>query len=201
MNQNAKYGKLVWLIQLSALVALLILFNFTGLGYIKVGAIEITLNVIPVAVAAIVLGPAAGAICGGVFGITSFLQCFGLSAFGAAILAVNPVFAFILCFVPRLLTGWLTALIFKPFREKAFGPAVPALCCPLMNTVGFIGCFLLLFRHSEYFATLMSASGAASLIRFVLWFVGINGAVEAGVSFVVSTAVAKALLKANKRMH
>ena len=41
----------------------------------KDSGLEITLIVIPVAVGAVTLGPAAGAILGGVFGITSFIQC------------------------------------------------------------------------------------------------------------------------------
>ena len=72
MSKSANTRRILRLTQLSVLVALLLIFGFTSIGYIKVGVIEITLNVIPVAIAAIVLGPSAGAICGAVFGLTSF---------------------------------------------------------------------------------------------------------------------------------
>ena len=44
-----------------------------------------------VVIGAIILGPTAGAILGGVFGITSFIQCFGISAFGTLLFGINPV--------------------------------------------------------------------------------------------------------------
>lgn len=75
------------LVQMAILIAVMLILAFTPLGYLKVGAIEITFMTIPVVVGAIILGPAAGAVLGGVFGLTSFIQCFGMSAFGAAHLA------------------------------------------------------------------------------------------------------------------
>ena len=54
------------------LVAIILIMAFTPLGYIKTAGIEITLIVVPVAVGAVTLGPAAGAILGGVFGLASF---------------------------------------------------------------------------------------------------------------------------------
>ncbi len=71
-----------YLVEMALLVAIILLMAFTPIGYIKTAGLEITLIVIPVAVGAVTLGPAAGAILGGVFGITSFIQCFGMSAFG-----------------------------------------------------------------------------------------------------------------------
>ena len=68
------------MVQMAILIAIMIILAFTPLGYLKFGLIEITLMVIPVAVGAIVLGPLCGAILGGVFGLTSFIQCFGFSA-------------------------------------------------------------------------------------------------------------------------
>lgn len=79
-----------YLVEMALLVAIILLMAFTPIGYIKTAGLEITLIVIPVAVGAVTLGPAAGAILGGVFGITSFIQCFGMSAFGTLLLGVNP---------------------------------------------------------------------------------------------------------------
>ncbi|MBR6786154.1 MAG: ECF transporter S component [Clostridia bacterium] len=194
------------LTQLSVLVALLIIFGFTSIGYIKIGVIEITLNVIPVAVGAIVLGPYAGAICGAVFGLTSFWQAAsGTSAFGAMLFQHSPVNTFILCFVPRLLVGLLTALIFKalmkPCKNNNSVPcAAASLACPLLNTLLFVGSFILLFMKTDIFTSLYSESAANNIAAFFIWFVGLNGLVEAISGFIISTAVAKALLIANKRM-
>ena len=194
------------LTQLSVLVALLLIFGFTSIGYIKVGVIEITLNVIPVAIAAIVLGPSAGAICGAVFGLTSFWQAVsGMSAFGAALVAISPIYTLIICLIPRILEGLLTGLIFKGLSKVCKGNSVPctvsSLCCPLLNTLLFVGSFLLMFSRTDFFASLYSQSAASNILAFFAWFVGLNGAVEAAAGFVISSAASKALLTANKRIR
>lgn len=101
------------LVQMAILIAVMLILAFTPLGYLKVGAIEITFMTIPVVVGAIILGPAAGAVLGGVFGLTSFIQCFGMSAFGAALLNISPILTFLVCMVPRILMGYLAGVIFR----------------------------------------------------------------------------------------
>ena len=90
---------------LAVLIAIMLLFSFTPIGYLKVGAIEITFMCIPVAVGAILLGPACGALLGAVFGVTSFVQCFGLSTFGTFLFSVQPVYTALVCILPRILCG------------------------------------------------------------------------------------------------
>lgn len=206
MSKSANTRRILRLTQLSVLVALLLIFGFTSIGYIKVGVIEITLNVIPVAIAAIVLGPSAGAICGAVFGLTSFWQAVsGMSAFGAALVAISPIYTLIICLIPRILEGLLTGLIFKGLSKVCKGNSVPcavsSLCCPLLNTLLFVGSFLLLFSRTDFFASLYSQSAASNILAFFAWFVGLNGAVEAAAGFVISSAASKALLTANKRIR
>lgn len=202
-KQNTK--RILRLTQLSVLVALLLIFGFTSIGYIKIGVIEITLNIIPVAIGAIVLGPSAGAICGTVFGLTSFWQAMsGMSAFGAMLVNVSPVLTLILCLVPRVLEGLLTGLIFKELSKTCKGNSVPCavsgLCCPLLNTLLFVGGFILLFGQTDVFASLYGQSAASNIVAFFAWFVGLNGVVEAIAGFVIASAVSKALLTANKRL-
>lgn len=73
---------------LGLMTAVLLLMAYTPLGYLNIGPLAITFNVIPVAICAITLGPAGGAAAGAVFGLTSFLQCIGVggtSAMGAVL--------------------------------------------------------------------------------------------------------------------
>ena len=80
---------------LGLMAAVLLLMAYTPLGYLNIGPLAITFNVIPVAISAIVLGPAGGAAAGAIFGLTSFLQCIGVggtSAMGAMLFGINPVF-------------------------------------------------------------------------------------------------------------
>lgn len=100
MNKNKFSTK--YLVEMALLVAIILLMAFTPIGYIKTAGLEITLIVVPVAVGAVTLGPTAGAILGGVFGITSFIQCFGMSQFGALLLGINPFLTF------RTYLSWIT---------------------------------------------------------------------------------------------
>ena len=73
----------------AVLTAIVVLMAFTPLGYLRVGLVSITFLVIPVVIGGIVLGPVRGGFLGAVFGATSFIQCFGMDAFGTALLALD----------------------------------------------------------------------------------------------------------------
>ena len=53
-----------FLVELAVLIAIELLLEITGLGYIKTGFLSFTIMQVPVIVGAIVLGPLAGAILG-----------------------------------------------------------------------------------------------------------------------------------------
>lgn len=87
MNKQSKTMRLTLM---GLFAAVLLLMAYTPLGYLNIGPLAITFNVIPVALAAITLGPVGGVAMGAVFGLTSFLQCIGVggtSAMGAMLLA------------------------------------------------------------------------------------------------------------------
>ncbi len=118
MNKQLKTSQIT---MLGLMIAILLLMAYTPLGYLNIGPLAITFNMIPVAISAIVLGPVGGAIAGAVFGITSFLQCIGIggtSAMGAMLFSINPILAFIQRFIPRLLDGLLLGYIFQGLRKK-----------------------------------------------------------------------------------
>lgn len=184
-----------YLVELALLVAIILLMAFTPIGYIKTAGLEITLIVVPVAVGAVTLGPTAGAILGGVFGLTSFIQCFGMSAFGTVLLGVNPFLTFLVCVPTRILDGWLTGLIYQGLRKTKI-PAgasvtIANLCCPLLNTTFFMGALVTLFAGA-----MREMYGMTKVIPFIAAFVGVNGVVEAVICFVLGTAVSAALKKA-----
>lgn len=190
-------SQILKMVQMAILIAIMLILAFTPLGYLKFGLIEITLMVIPVAVGAIVLGPLCGAILGGVFGITSFIQCFGFSAFGTFVLGINPWLTFITCLVPRILCGWLSGLIFQALKKidktKIVSYVVASLSTALLNTIFFVGCVVLFFWNNDSFLTGMAESGMPldSLWAFLVAFVGLNGLVEAIVNFIVGAGIAK----------
>jgi uncharacterized membrane protein len=191
-----------YLVEMALLVAIILIMAFTPIGYIRTAGLEITLIVVPVAVGAVTLGPAAGAILGGVFGITSFIQCFGMSPFGAALLGINGFLTFLVCVPTRILMGWLTGLIYKGLRKTKLpsgaSVTISNLCCPLLNTTFFMGMLVLGFYNTEYIQSFVSALGAKNALLFILAFVGVNGLIEAIVCFIVGTAISAALKKALK---
>lgn len=184
---------------LGLMTALLLLMAFTPLGYLNVGPLAITFNVIPVAISAIVLGPVGGAIAGGVFGLTSFLQCIGIggvSQMGVALFAINPVLAFIQRFVPRLLDGFLLGYIFSFVRRHLniyVACAVTGFCSAFLNTVFFMSSLVLLFGNTEYVQGLM---GGRSVLIYICASIGINAVCEMLSSTILTGAVGAALYKA-----
>lgn len=188
------------LVLLGLMTAILLLMAYTPLGYLNIGPLAITFNVIPVAIAAITLGPAGGAIVGGVFGLTSFLQCIGVggtSAMGAILFDINPVLAFIQRFVPRFLDGLLLGYIFRGVRRVSnvsLACLVTGFCSAFLNTLLFMSALVLLFGNTEYMQGLM---GGQNVIAFVCGFVGINAVCEMISSTVITGAVGMALYKAH----
>lgn len=186
------------LVELALLIAIILLMAFTPVGYIKTAGFEIALIVVPVAVGAVTLGPAAGAVLGGIFGVTSFIQCFGMSALGTVLLGVNPLFTFFVCVPTRIMAGWLAGLVYRGLRRtrmnRQMAVAAANLSCPLLNTLFFMSALVILFAD-----TMRSQYGMAKVIPFAAGFVGINGMIEAVVCFVIGTAISAALKKALRR--
>ena len=180
------------MVRLAILIGIILLMSYTPLGYLKVGTVEITFIMIPVVVGAVVMGPKAGAFLGGVFGFTSFLQCFGFSAFGTMLFGINPVFTFILCMVPRVLMGWLSGVIFKKLHEvdrtNVASYVIACISGAILNTVLFVGFLLVLFGNTKEIQ-----SFGSSLWLIIVAIVGVNGLIEAGVCAVVGSTISKAL--------
>ena len=186
------------LVLLAVLVGILLLMSFTPLGYLNIGPLAISLNMIPVAIGAITLGPAAGAALGAVFGITSCLQCIGfggISAMGVAMFEINRLLTMIQRFVPRLLAGWIAGWAYvglKKLTNSMVAGFVTGFLAALMNTVFFMSALVVLFGHTAYLQDLMNGQ---NVLLFVCTFVGINAVVEMLAATVVVGSVCAALKK------
>lgn len=185
------------LVILALLTGILVLMAYTPLGYLKVGALSITLNMIPVAIGAVALGPTGGAILGTVFGITSFVQCFGGDPFGTMLAGYSLLGTFVVCTVSRTLAGFLVGLIYKLLSQKAANSyvlfPVIGLLAAVFNTLFFMTSLMAIFGNT---AELSQMRGGMNLLAFMCAFVGINAVFEIIASTVVTGAVAAALKKA-----
>ena len=180
---------------LALMTALVVIFSFTPIGSIPVGPLVITLNTIPVAIAAIALGPRGGAVIGGVFGLLSFLQCIGVgihSGMGAILFGISPFLAFVQRFVPRLLDGFLVGAIFRACEKKLgkWACFLAGFCTAFLNTAFFMSALVLLFGHTEYVQNLMNGR---SVLAFIVGFVGVNAVVEMVSSTLIAGVVGTAL--------
>ena len=190
--------KIKRLVLASLIVAIIALMGFTPLGYIKLGIIEVTFLMIPVVIGAATLGTAWGTFFGAVFGMTSFFQCFGYSAFGTALFAINPFATFVMCFVPRMLMGFLAGLIFKAIskidKTKMISFIVTSISGAVLNTAFFTIAFLLFFRNADLTATFGINLANMSVINVMAILITFNAVLEILICGVIGTAMSKVIV-------
>ena len=185
---------------LGLMIAILLVMSYTPLGYLNIGPLAISFNVIPVAISAIVLGPVGGAVAGGVFGLTSFLQCIGVggtSAMGVMLFSINPFLAFVQRFIPRLLDGICLGYIFRGVRKVSntyVACAVTGFFSAFLNTLFFMSALVGLFGNTEHVQNLM---GGHNVIIGCCLMVGINAVCEMVSSTIITGAIGAALSRAH----
>ena len=185
---------------LGLMAGILFLMAYTPLGYLNIGPLAVTFNVIPVAICAVVLGPTGGAVAGAVFGLTSFLQAMGIggtSALGAALFQINPFLSAVQCFVPRILDGLLIGFIYRGMRKKTnvyASCAVTGFFSAFLNTLFFMTALVVMFGNTEVVQNLM---GGRNVIIGCCMMVGVNAISEMVSSTIITAAVGTALSKAH----
>lgn len=197
--------KTLEMVQLAVLIAIMLIMAFTPLGFLRTAGLEISLLTIPVVIGAMSVGPGCGAILGTTFGLVSFYQCFGISAFGAVLLGINPLLTFIVCVPTRALMGFLTGVLFKLMlkvdKTKTASYFLGGLLGAFLNTLFFMGTLLLCFGQDPYIAGLVSQLGNGNILLFVIAFVGINGLLEMPLTCIAGGAVSKALSRAFRKSN
>lgn len=185
---------------LGLMIAVLVLMSYTPLGYLNIGPLAITFNMIPVAIAAIACGPLGGAVLGAIFGLTSFGQCIGIggvSAMGATLFSISPVLAFIQRFVPRFLDGWLLGYLFRWLRKATKNTTlagyITGFLSAFLNTVFFMVALVVLFGNTDYVKNLI---GGRNIIVFICAFVGVNAICEMISATILTGVISVALKKA-----
>ena len=156
------------LTRVALLVAIELVMKMVGLGSVPVGPLYMSFLTLPIAVGAITMGPAVGALLGGVFGAVSFYDAItGASAMTGALFQVSPVNTFILCVGMRVLMGLCCGLIFSGLKRfdkpGTWSYILSAMSAPFLNTVFFMGWIVLAFYGCDYVQNLVSVKGAANL--------------------------------------
>ena len=191
-----------WMTGLAMVAAIEVLLTATGIGLIPLPLIAATTLHIPVIIGAVLLGPLAGGILGGVFGLCSMwnatvnptLLSFAFSPFLGQSLsgAVKSVWIAIGCrILIGVVSGWLW-LALKKFKVNDFValPIVGAVGA-LTNTTLVMGSIYFLLAP-EYAAA--KNVGMEAVLGLVMVTVTTSGVAEAIAGALLVTAIGKALL-------
>ena len=198
INQNT-----LFLTQFSMLAAIEAVFCFTPLGSLPIGPIVATLAGIPVVVAAILLGTKAGAWMGFIAGLFSFIVWTFMPPSPLAAFLFSPFYSLgqyhgnfgsvIICFVPRILVGTVTGLIYKCMSKSkklndknVLNYSVSAAIGSLVNTFGVLGGIWIFFEN-QYTAI---AEGKAMLV-IIGSTILFSGLPEAFLAALAATAVCR----------
>ena len=190
-------------------IALQIVMTLTPIGYIPVGAINITTMHIPVILSGIFLGSNHGALIGFVFGLTSMLKATftpGVTSFlFSPFITVGGIsgnfFSLIIVFGPRILLGWMSGKLFRILRKKIGSLpscAVTAAVSTITHTLLVMGMIYLFFAPQYAQALNISRDAVAGLIIGVITT---NGILETILAAIVIPALDKALWPTVQRMR
>lgn len=202
---NSRREKTLKLVQLAMWTAITFILAFVPyLGYLTIGPFSITTVHIPVIIGAVILGPAAGAFLGCVFGITSIIQAtlqMPITAFMfSPFVPFGNFYSVVIALVPRILVGVFAAYVFKLIKIKDkrgyFASLAAGLVGSLTNTVLVLGGVYLFF--GQHFASVQKIP-LQNLLKVLLGVVAANGIFEAVVAAVAVTAVTKALFAVMRR--
>ena len=176
-NKKTKKENLFKLTLIAIFIAIMLVMNFTPLGYITTGLFSITLMTIPVALGAVCTGVLGGTVLGFLFGLTSFLQAFGIGFMidpsAATLFTTKPLAYTVTCFVPRIVTGLAAGLIFSAFEKHGKTGVIPmgisAAVVPILNTSLFMTFYILLYRDTVLAGkTFMAVFLSALSLNFVI---------------------------------
>lgn len=191
---------------LAMLCGVLLVMGATGIGFIPLPVIKATTMHIPVILGAVLLGPGAGAVLGGVFGLCSIwanttapgLLAFAFSPFMAEGLAgaLKSLWIALGC---RIVFGVLAGLLWKAFRKLGETVSLPitAATATLCHTLLVMGSIYVLLAQQYAQAKNVAVSAVFGLVMTTVTASGIPEAVAAAI---LVTVIGKTLLSLTKRL-
>lgn len=192
-----------WMVSTALMAAIVVLLANTPLGLIPLPIIKATTTHIPVILGGILLGPLAGGILGGVFGICSMINntiapavlSFAFSPFLAVSLpgALKAVWVSVGCRIMiGVVAGWLWIALKKLRVNDTLALAITGFAGSMTNTIMVMGSIGLLFTQQYAQAKEVAMEAVSGLIMVT---VTVNGIPEALLALVLVSAIGTALLK------
>ena len=178
------------------LTALVVVLQFAG-AFVKFGVFSVSLVLIPIAIGAIVCGPAIGAWLGFVFGMVVLLSgdaawFMGFNAFGTVLTVL----------LKGSLAGFVAGLVYKLVsRFNQYTAAISAaIICPVVNSGVFaLGCYVFFLKDLGLAVASGEVGQYSSATAYIfLGLIGGNFIFELLVNVLLSPAIVR-IMKAVKR--
>ena len=198
-----------WMVCVALMAAIVIVLANTPLGMIQLPVIKATTVHIPVILGAVLLGPLAGGILGGVFGICSLISntmaptllSFAFSPFMSTTGLPGVLKALWISVGCRILigvvSGWLWKLFEKVHLNQTIALPITGFVGAMVNTVTVMGSIYLLFAQQYAQAQDVGITAVWGLIMGTITAPGIP---EAIASAVLVLALGKVLLRFMKKL-
>lgn len=197
------------MVTLAMMSGLLVVMGLTGIGFIPLPVIKATTMHIPVILGAILLGPNAGLILGGVFGLCSVwantvtpgLLSFAFSPFmsneGLAGVCKSLWIAIGCRMIFGYVAGWLWKLLKRLRLNDYISLPVTATVATLFHTAAVMGSIYLLLAQQYADAKNVALTAVFGLVMGTVTASGIPEAIAAAV---LVTVIGKVLLRYTQRL-
>lgn len=192
-----------WMVGVALTAAIVILLANTPLGMIQLPLIKATTVHIPVILGAILFGPLAGALLGGVFGVCSLISntvaptilSFAFTPFLSQDFAgiFKAIWVSVCCrILIGVAAGWLWILLKKLRVNSTIALPITGFAGAMVNTITVMGSIYLLF--AQEYAQAQNV-GITAVFGLIMGTVTASGIPEAIVAAILVTALGKVLLK------
>lgn len=189
MKTNRKILRMVELALLAAIIVVL-----QQIVIPLPGGLTLSLVLIPIVVGAVLFGPAAGAILGGVFGVvvTFLVMTARAGELSTMMWIANPLVTALVCILKGVAAGWVAGLVARAFKKREFvGIVLAAAVAPVVNTGIFLLGMLTVFREVMMtFAANIGMGGTGVIYFAVVVLVGINFIIEFAANLILSPTIA-----------
>ena len=198
MKQNQKILRMV---ELSMLIALVVVLQMVG-TFVKIGPLPMSFVLVPIVIGACMLGPRAGAILGGVFGIiTMIMGITGADAFSFLLWDASPVWFVIICLLKATLAGFCSGLVYQALGKLFHGKYIylqtvlAAITAPIVNTGIFVvGMLVFFFNTMQGLPTLFPEAFGQYQNAVQIVFLGLAGLNFVG-EFIVNLILTPAIVR------
>ena len=201
---KAKKHDTKWMVTVALMAAIVVVLANTPLGMIPLPITKATTVHIPVILGAILLGPTAGAILGGTFGLCSMisntmtpaLTSFAFSPFLSTtgiVGALKAIWVSVGCrILIGLISGWLWMILKRIKTRQMVWLAVTGFVGSMVNTISVMGSIYFLFAEQYAQAKEVAISAVWGLI---MGTIVVSGIPEAAIAAVLVALIGKAFLK------